>query len=470
MDDMRIIFPDKLFITFQMREAGETRLGFASPYANDKAFEKRKDTQIRWAYGRYYPGRDVVRDKMDDPDSTKSTTTFLKYNEQDGKVYKNVLVEYFKKGNLVKSEPIVVDGKAPDEIQPAIIDNVALDGFEIDKEVKRYGWNGGNVVWRIKDPRGFALEISSANLGRMIDFVTIEAGKIKQRCIWGRMGAVNVLIPEGSEYFENAVKNTKISKMEKISLRDVNVGDEILLKDGKTGIYLGKYFTLRSGFHSKEELYCVKFNIVNEKYLIKITDLPKELKKLNGKYEYWAYSSPTVKEIIKKVETPLSKEQIADEVNAYLKNVNMIEGLDASFYVSPTKIDASKIEINLRPMTIEEAATYLSRDKNSGKIVPASVNDHPYIKKAWPILFRNGKFLSIERFSFNQNMYEAPEISTRASTPGALIYVTNYHYSDRYHLTKVLTKNTINFETITEEDHWYVVALNYNGKEIIPNR
>jgi hypothetical protein len=64
----------------------------------------------------------------------------------------------------------------PVKIEPIIIDNVPLDNFKIAESVRRVYWGGGNVVWRIQDPRGFELEISSANLARIIDCVTIQHG------------------------------------------------------------------------------------------------------------------------------------------------------------------------------------------------------------------------------------------------------------------------------------------------------
>lgn len=164
-------------------------LAFATPYGTDAAFEKRKSTVDQWCrgYGSYVDGKYV-------------------YPEFEANVH----------------------------------DNVLLDGFRIAESVRRMGWNGGNVVWRIVDPRGFELEISSANFARIIDCTTIENGEIKGKCIWGRDGAANVLLPEASEPYVQATANTKRSTMS-VDAKSLAVGDEVEFKDGQIWIYLGQY-------------------------------------------------------------------------------------------------------------------------------------------------------------------------------------------------------------------------------------
>jgi hypothetical protein len=79
---------------------------------------------------------------------------------------------------------------------------------------------------------------------------TIEKGKIQTKCIWGRQDGKNVLIPEGSdEYNDSLVKTEKLSKS--VSAKDVKIGFVVRLKNGSVARYLGKskitYFSKYEG-------------------------------------------------------------------------------------------------------------------------------------------------------------------------------------------------------------------------------
>lgn len=175
-------------------------LAFATPFGTDAAFEKRKDTVDRWCrgYGTYVDGRYVYP-----------------------------------------------------EINTKVFDNGLMEGFRIAESIRRIGWNGGNVVWRVVDPRGFELEISSANFARIVDCATIINGVIQGKCIWGRDGAANVLLPEASDPYQQATANTKRSTM-KVDAKSLAVGDEVEFKDGQIWIYLGVY-TFLSRKETKNE-------------------------------------------------------------------------------------------------------------------------------------------------------------------------------------------------------------------------
>ena len=87
-------------------------------------------------------------------------------------------------------------------IQPSIYDNVPLIGFIISDMVRRYQTK--NVLWRVIDPRGFELELSSDNMNYLIQENGIgKAGIIDAPCVWGRIGAQNYLIPENTIYYSD---------------------------------------------------------------------------------------------------------------------------------------------------------------------------------------------------------------------------------------------------------------------------
>ena len=143
--------PKKHYVTVQYR--GDTNnedglLGFASPYTKDAAFEKRKHTHDNWAYS-------GIKVEIDDEDNCTVTGSG----------------SYGYGGNAKAWDAgmLFIAG-----CYPRIINNELLEGFQIAKSVRRYGWNGGgNVKWRIIDPRGFDLEISSENFARVISCCTM---------------------------------------------------------------------------------------------------------------------------------------------------------------------------------------------------------------------------------------------------------------------------------------------------------
>ncbi len=62
------------------------------------------------------------------------------------------------------------------DFQPQIIDNVPMSGFKIAKFVSRYSTS--NKLWRIDDPRGFQLEISTSNMEDVLQEGSVVKGEI----------------------------------------------------------------------------------------------------------------------------------------------------------------------------------------------------------------------------------------------------------------------------------------------------
>ena len=132
-------------------------LGFATPFENNKAFEKRQKTVDYWA-------QDIRRW---DPVSKRN-------------VHKPAL-------------------------PPQIIDNIPRSTFEIINLIRR-AYRTNNVLWRVNDPRGFELEITSENLSMILDEVGIlKGGVIANDCVWVRIGPQNHLIPEGCKIWNEVV-------------------------------------------------------------------------------------------------------------------------------------------------------------------------------------------------------------------------------------------------------------------------
>jgi hypothetical protein len=317
---MATTIPSQYYVAIQYRKDASTEsglLGFASPYTKDAAFEKRKSTQDSWAYGGY-------------------GTQFV--IEEDGSIIP---------GPDAKYDAMVL---FTTKCYPIIIDNIPLAGFEVAKSVRRYGsWGGGgNVVWRIADPRGFELEIGSENFACIIDCATLVNGVIQGECVWGREGAKNVLLPVVSEPYQEAVKLT-LKKNIKISLKDVKIGDTVeilstkVLADDLVCQYLGKYYFLEPeqlGSGDKYN-YSGKFRFTHQtdKYLLKSIKTGK----------YFVLSTPKVVNIVAPIAVPLDKVAVAKEVTDKIDTDFKIEDAENTILVSATKIDNDQIVTKLTP-------------------------------------------------------------------------------------------------------------------------
>lgn len=181
----------KLYVGVRAASTG-VPLGFATPYEENAAGRKRQETVNSWLGEYSYDYRNSVRVKN-------------KVNKQ-------------------------------------IIENVPMPGFKITDDVKRVYWGGGNVVWRVEDPRGFELEIQSNNLMAIVQSCGIEAGGlIPGNCVWGRAGGDNILLHETSDEYKDAVKAAETMKAPKqVGKASRQVGALYRRVDGSLGIYLGK--------------------------------------------------------------------------------------------------------------------------------------------------------------------------------------------------------------------------------------
>lgn len=78
---------------------------------------------------------------------------------------------------------LVFDSEPLNEsLKPRVVDNVPRSGFKIVDTVTRYSTS--NKLWRILDPYGFELEISTANMEEIIMGGLIDKGEIIGQCIW----------------------------------------------------------------------------------------------------------------------------------------------------------------------------------------------------------------------------------------------------------------------------------------------
>lgn len=325
---MATTIPKQHYVTIQYRgkdvssESGQ--LGFASPYTKDAAFKKRKSTQDQWAYGY---GTQVT---IDDEDNI----TVVGGGKQGGYGHMDVDASTLFMTNCY----------------PKIVNNDLIEGFQIAKSVKRGGgWGPGNVVWRISDPRGFELEISSSNFAAVLSCTTMINGVIEGKCLWGRNGKDNILLPEASDVYQEASKLTeKIAK--NVSLKDVQIGDIVELLNNTHNKekyqYLGKYYFLipdeepdnNRSYYGNGTYHFNKKQV--ERYLFKDIKANK----------YITLSTPKIADIVESISTPLDKVTVATDITAWLGRKNRLSDISAAILVSSTKIKMDKVTTQLVPL------------------------------------------------------------------------------------------------------------------------
>lgn len=193
-EEKRIKFPEEHYVGFQPRK-DSVNLGFMTPYGNDSAAKNRIRTVDNWAKG-----------NMRSYDHKTKT-----YTERD-------------------------------PIPSVILKNGPIKGFKLSNSVNHsYGWNTCRDKWRIEDPRGFELEITSGNLEKILEYTDIIKGEIQEECIWARLGADNLLVPVSTDMYKNIKENTDRYN-NKASTRDLKPGYRVILQNGEEGIYMGLFY------------------------------------------------------------------------------------------------------------------------------------------------------------------------------------------------------------------------------------
>lgn len=199
-ENKQIKFPKTHYVGMIGRKEDVLPLGFMTPDGTDKAAQKRKGTVDDWV------------------------ANATRYRQEDHKI-----------------------------AATRVLDNVPLIGFRLTRQIKRdSGWGSGNVKWRIEDPRGFELEITSPNMARVIDSCVIDNGEILEECVWARLGAENILVPISSDLYQAAQRNEE-RVAAKVKPSEVERGDTVVLHNGNEGVYLGKFECFERNYRYRED-------------------------------------------------------------------------------------------------------------------------------------------------------------------------------------------------------------------------
>jgi hypothetical protein len=129
-------------------------LGFMTGWNPDsKAYAKRQQTQLNWAYNSHK----VI----------------------DGLVYTSARQ---------------VPGYTLTALQPEIWDNIPVTGFKVVNAVSRYSTS--NKWWRIFDPRGVLFELSTEAFNELIQNNTVSNGNIIGYYVWSTHKGLKLLAHE----------------------------------------------------------------------------------------------------------------------------------------------------------------------------------------------------------------------------------------------------------------------------------
>lgn len=218
---------------------------------------------------------------------------------------------------ILHEAEIIPDGTAPNELKKlekftqkyskiVTVDNVPMPGFTL-YDVSKQKWSTTDSTWLVIDPRGFITRITNNNLANILKVTGITEGLIQQKCVWARQDSSTVLtlVPISSANYAVAVNNTEILDA-KVSIKDVEIGDTVLLQNGLQGKYMG----VLSMYSNMEKTFkgSLKASVMLRKQIIEI---------LPGKFHY--NTDVKILKVITKTSTPMTKEDSASYINNCIK-------------------------------------------------------------------------------------------------------------------------------------------------------
>lgn len=244
-------------------------------------------------------------------------------------------------------------------------DNVPLPGFTLYK-VDRKNWGSQDQTWLIIDPRGFLVRISNDNLEDILYVTGITEGLIQEKCVWARDDSKTTmcLVPVTSEIYTEAVENTEMLE-NRISVKEINIGDEVILQNKLTGKYLGTqslYAPIND--YAYDSLH--KPQVYLRRQIVEVEP---------GQFHYQA--DVKALKVIKPAETPMTREDAVAYMNSCIQNnpkVYFTNGtmMNQSYYSTRGMIKhvsvhaVPKLKMSFSEITIHEALmTYQRAFKSS---------------------------------------------------------------------------------------------------------
>jgi len=181
-------------------------------------------------------------------------------------------------------------------------ENIPLPGFTLYKnERKNYG--SADPTWLVIDPRGYLVRITNDNLEDILHVTGITEGLIQQKCVWAREDSQTkmILVPTSSPKYIEASNNTELIEG-RVEMKDVQIGDKVLLQNEVTGTYMG-VLSLYAPIDTYGESH--KPQVFLRRQIVKVE---------KGKYHY--QTDLKILKVTEKAKTPITREESAALMNA----------------------------------------------------------------------------------------------------------------------------------------------------------
>lgn len=195
-----------------------------------------------------------------------------------------------------------------------IADNTPTTGFYVGSSVSR--WSTSNKLFRVKDPRGFTVEIPTDNLATLLHHTTVVKGVVQEGCVWGREGNNHILLPVNSEPYLITLDQMDTLENKLINLKELKVGDWVkFFEDKNEYYYAGKlkgtwsirgYSTGSYWDRNSQATYSSWVDVKDEKW----TDVFLSKQTYLGKMSYYVhtFSKPKITEVLRNEPLSLTAE------------------------------------------------------------------------------------------------------------------------------------------------------------------
>lgn len=151
------------------------------------------------------------------------------------------IIYYDEKGKLRKEKSW--EGWRDKKIAPQEFDNAPMDGFTLNKDVKRYSgewFSSHRTMIRVHDPRGFEFEVTTENLiGILMHTDCLRRGLVGQ-FVYAWVGPELVLLPTNSEEYQNATKYTS-GLGKKVKAKEMTPGISYKTKREGDVVFIGRF-------------------------------------------------------------------------------------------------------------------------------------------------------------------------------------------------------------------------------------
>ena len=237
-----------------------------------------------------------------------------------------------------KKRKDTVDNWRDKEMPTVELDSTPVSGFKLASLVGRYSRDSNQDKWKVEDPRGFILEITSSNLEHIILNNGMKNQEFDGKYVWLRDGANNRLYSENSPVYTellSSMEKMKNHTSEKITGSKLVVGT-IYKTSQYELLYIGKRYALNkaSSYSTVYESSRQNFIAISHKKKPVFTFLYKDYR---GNWTPMVYvSCPTISGIIQENAITPAIQKIID--SSYTADSSTY----GDYYISSKPIEVTK--------------------------------------------------------------------------------------------------------------------------------